>query len=71
MMDSQTTLDPRRSIDWKLIEQSARALGVREKNLEKWRQRKSVPHKWRLPIIRHAGLSIDAFDDFVKVEQVP
>jgi hypothetical protein len=53
-----------RAINWELIVETARALGVNEKNIEKWRQRKSVPHKWRLPIIKEAGLSIDAFEDF-------
>ena len=52
------------TFDWELVEELARGLGVQELNLEKWRQRKSVPHKWRLPIIRSSGgrVSVDAFD---------
>ena len=52
------------SVDWELIAKTALSLGVTKKNLEKWRERKSVPHKWRLPIIKEAGLSIDAFEGF-------
>ena len=51
-------------MDWELIAKTALSLGVTKKNLEKWRERKSVPHKWRLRIIREAGLSIDAFEGF-------
>ena len=51
-------------VDWELIAKTALSLGVTKKNLEKWRERKSVPHKWRLPIIKEAGLSIDAFEGF-------
>ena len=56
---SQTTLD------WDVIEAAARALGVTDKNLEKWKQRGGVPHKWRLPIIRYSdgAIPLDAFDD--------
>ena len=53
-------------LDWELIGDVARSLGVRDRALEKWRERKSVPHKWRLPIIRQSEgrISLDAFDNF-------
>ena len=53
-----------RTLEWKVIEVTARKLGVGEKALEKWRERRSVPHKWRIAIIRASeGLvSIDDFD---------
>lgn len=38
-------------LDWKLVKTVARNLGVRDKAIEKWWQRKSVPHRWRLPLI--------------------
>lgn len=52
-------------VDWTNIDTAARALGVREEALKKWHQRGSVPHKWRLAIIRQTGglISIDAFGD--------
>jgi len=58
MNGSDTTLD------WELIGNAARALGVRDKNIEKWRQRKSVPHKWRIAIVLQTrGLvPLNAFD---------
>jgi hypothetical protein len=52
------------TLDWDAIEKIARELGVRDRAFEKWKERKSVPHKWRLPIIRASGghVSLDAFD---------
>jgi len=38
-------------IDWDLIERLAQELGVTKHATAKWRQRQSVPHKWRLPIV--------------------
>ena len=51
-------------LDWSLVKEAARSLGVREKALEKWWQRKSVPHKWRLPLIRKTKgkISAEAFE---------
>lgn len=48
------------SLNWELVKEAGRALGVREKALEKWWQRRSVPHKWRLPIIRQTQGRIPA-----------
>lgn len=50
--------------DWDLIGAIAVSLGVGPRALEKWRERGSVPHKWRLPIIRASDgrVSLDAFD---------
>jgi hypothetical protein len=38
-------------LDWDLVDQAAKALGVGKQARRKWRQRNSVPHKWRLPLI--------------------
>lgn len=58
-MTKQTTLD------WSVLKQAASALGVTEKAFEKWRERKSVPHKWRLRINRWSKgrISLDAFEE--------
>lgn len=52
------------TFDWDLIGEIAAALGVQPRTLEKWRERGSVPHKWRLPIIRASSgrVPLDAFD---------
>ena len=45
-----------------LIDKIARDLGVTFEARKKWRQRKCVPHRWRLPIIRAAekcGVTLD------------
>lgn len=39
------------SVDWKLIGFIAETLGVEANTVEKWRERKSVPHKWRIRLI--------------------
>lgn len=51
-------------LDWRLIGRIATSLGVQPRTLEKWRERGSVPHKWRLPIIRASNgeVALDAFD---------
>jgi hypothetical protein len=53
-------------LDWTVVEAAARSLGVTAVALKKWRQRGSVPHRWRLPIIRSSNgqLSLAAFDEF-------
>jgi hypothetical protein len=50
--------------DWKLLRKIARELGVSDKAFFKWRERGRVPHKWRIPIIRHSGgyVSLSSFD---------
>ena len=52
------------------IEPIARELGVKEPALQKWRDRRRVPHKWRLPILQKAqarGIIIDLeMFDFVE-----
>jgi hypothetical protein len=52
-----------------LILTIARDLGVSAETLRKWRQRRTVPHHWRLPLLRAAarrGVFMDAsvFDRF-------
>ena len=53
-----------RTLDWDVIGEVARSLGVRDSAFQKWKERRSVPHKWRLPIIRNSEgrMSLDAFD---------
>lgn len=36
---------------WKVIDRSAEELGVAPEARKKWRQRRSVPHRWRLAIM--------------------
>jgi len=54
--------------DWKLLRKFARELGVSDKAFSKWRERRWVPHKWRIPIIRQSGgyVSLSFFDAFEK-----
>lgn len=47
------------SLDWKSIDVAARSLGVGEYALEQWHTRGSVPHRWRLRLIREGGLALD------------
>ena len=42
-------------IDWDLIEKLAQELGVTKYATAKWRQRKTVPQKWRLSIVLKSG----------------
>jgi hypothetical protein len=54
------------SLEWKLIEHTARKLGVGKKAVEKWRERGEVPGKWHIKLIRASDglISIDAFDRY-------
>lgn len=47
---------------WEMIDRAAAALGVKPDNRRKWRERKSVPHRWRLPLIRETGGALSADD---------
>ena len=49
-------------IDWSLIDKAARALGVSEAARRKWRQRGSVPHKWRIALIQQTAGAVTAND---------
>jgi hypothetical protein len=48
---------------WMQIEAIAERLGVKPEARRKWRERGSVPHRWRLPILQ-AGAGIISADDF-------
>lgn len=55
--------------DCQIIETLAKELGVHRETRRKWRERRSVPHRWRLPLLMAAekrGVKIDlaAFDDY-------
>jgi len=52
--------------DWDFINSLAKAQGVSAEARKKWRQRGSVPHRWRLPLLIAANrmgrtIPIDAF----------
>jgi hypothetical protein len=49
---------------WHHIDVIAERLGVKLGTRRKWRQRGSVPHRWRLPILQASGGVILA-DDFI------
>ena len=53
------------TLDWKLIAELGASLGVKPKALEKWRERGSVPHRWRPKIIRasEGALSWEVFEN--------
>jgi hypothetical protein len=38
-------------IDWDLVETTAQKLGVSQFAIDKWRQRQTIPHKWRPHLI--------------------
>ena len=59
-----------------IIESIAADMGVRKRTLQKWRERRSVPHRHRLPIAERAlerGLRIEAsvFDNFERPADQP
>lgn len=44
------------AIDWDIVERAALRLGVSQFAVDKWRQRQTIPHKWRpLLILETAG----------------
>ncbi len=51
-------------IDWSLIDRAAQALGVSEAARRKWKQRGSVPHRWRIALIQQTAGAVSA-NDFV------
>jgi DNA-binding transcriptional regulator YdaS (Cro superfamily) len=56
-------------LDWKLVKDAAKSLGVRPRALEKWRQRgRGVPPKWWLPLSQETrgGISLEALQAFNK-----
>jgi hypothetical protein len=57
-------------IDWDLIEQLAQELGVTKHATAKWRQRKTVPHKWRLPIVLKSG-GLVRWDHYRRMDRSP
>lgn len=55
--------------DYQIIEVLARELGVHGEARRKWRERRTVPHRWRLPLLAAAkarGVEIDlaTFDNY-------
>jgi hypothetical protein len=45
----------KKAIDWELVERAALQLGVSQFAIDKWRQRQSIPHKWRPQLVIHTG----------------
>ena len=39
------------AIDWDIVERAALQLGVSQFAIDKWRQRQTIPHKWRPHLI--------------------
>jgi hypothetical protein len=54
---------------WHHIDVIAERLGVKLGTRRKWRQRGSVPHRWRLPILQASGGVILA-DDFTASDKL-
>jgi hypothetical protein len=55
------------SLDWQIIERAAAELGIKEKAVEKWRQRgRGVPPKWWLALVQRSKgkVSFEALDSF-------
>mgnify|MGYP003338422110 CR=1 len=48
------------AIDWNVVDQVAVTLGVSYRARQKWRQRGTIPYKWRLPILQLTGGVISA-----------
>ena len=55
-------------LDWDLIEELARKIGVPYTNYKKWRHRDSVPHKWRYPLILASGGVLN-INDFIEHDE--
>jgi hypothetical protein len=50
-------------LDWNAVKRTAQVLGVKDKAVEKWRQRnRGVPTKWWLPLVERSNGKI-SFDD--------
>lgn len=53
---------------WDLIDRCAAELGVHPETRRKWRERKSVPPRWQVPLLQQFGkhrliVSLDFFDN--------
>jgi hypothetical protein len=55
--------------NWPLIDLIAQRLGVKIEARRKWRQRNSVPHKWRLALILASDGALSA-NDFLNNSEV-
>ena len=58
-----------KTTNWDLIEKLAQELGVTKHATAKWRQRNTVPHKWRLPIVLKSG-GLIRWDDYRRMDRV-
>lgn len=57
-----------KTTNWDLIEKLAQELGVTKHATAKWRQRNTVPHKWRLPIVLKSG-GLIRWDDYRRMDR--
>lgn len=50
-------------MDWKLVDTIGSQLGVNYRARQKWRQRKIVPHKYRIEMLARSGgrITVDMF----------
>ena len=48
----------KRTINWDLVEEAALQLGVSRFAVDKWRQRQTIPHKWRPHLVIHTNGAI-------------
>jgi hypothetical protein len=51
----------RDEIDWELIQEGTRLLGIPLNTFHQWKYRGSVPHRWRLPLVQLGKVNPKAF----------
>ena len=50
-------------LDWDLIDQAAQVLNVGKEARKKWRQRRSIPHRWRIAILKQTNGKVSVFEE--------
>lgn len=57
-----------RSPGWKVVRRYALELGIATKTIDKWRERRTVPYRWRIPLVRKSGglIPLSLFDALEK-----
>jgi len=66
-MRPEDVFEPR-SADWKVLRRFALELGIAQKAIDKWRERRKIPHRWRIPLVRISGgiIPLSLFDALEK-----
>ena len=51
-------------LDWEAIKAAGRKLGLNARAIDSWYERRAVPFKWWLPIVKetHGRVSLDALE---------